>query len=387
MANLYKATSQALAICVTANVPVILWGDPGQGKTSVVQNICESYGLHLETIIASTREPSDFSGYPYPEAGVARLAAASWANTIVEMRKENKISVAFFDEISTAPPAVQAALLRPILERVVGELNLPTETRMIAAANPPDIAADGWELSLPSANRFTHLDWNLPAAVVREGFTKGWATISFPHPQKASVYARNKKEAMTIVGEFLGRNPKLVTAIPTNFSGAATPGKDFKANTYAFPTPRSWEYAAILYASHKHATFPDGSKPSKTVLRLLLEGTVGTQATHTFLNYLTELDLPDPKRLLEHPETYEMPKRGDILSILLEAIQSEAKHNLTSQNWLSWGNLLASTVEQGKGDIAYPHVLEWHRNRPQHVIPTPEQAKRLNKILTMINPQ
>ena len=53
----------------------------------------------------------------------------------------------FLDELSTAPPAVQAALLRVVLERVVGDLTLPDEVAVVAAANPPDQAADGWDLS------------------------------------------------------------------------------------------------------------------------------------------------------------------------------------------------------------------------------------------------
>ena len=59
-----------------------------------------------------------------------------------------------FDEISTAPPAVQAALLRVVLERTVGDLRLPDAVSLVAAANTPEQAAGGWELSPPLANRF-----------------------------------------------------------------------------------------------------------------------------------------------------------------------------------------------------------------------------------------
>src|SRR5207248_8810483 len=43
----------------------------------------------------------------------------------------------FLDELTTAPPAVQAAMLRVVLERVVGDVTLPPAVRVVAAANPP----------------------------------------------------------------------------------------------------------------------------------------------------------------------------------------------------------------------------------------------------------
>lgn len=55
----------------------------------------------------------------------------------------------FLDELSTAPPAVQAAMLGVALERRVGDLVLPRAVQVVAAANPPERAADGWDLSPP----------------------------------------------------------------------------------------------------------------------------------------------------------------------------------------------------------------------------------------------
>ena len=45
-----------------------------------------------------------------------------------------------------------------------GDLALPRGVRIVAAANPPGIAADGWELSAPLVNRLVHLDWRIAAA-------------------------------------------------------------------------------------------------------------------------------------------------------------------------------------------------------------------------------
>src|SRR3954471_24972085 len=117
----------ALAIAVAARVPVLLSGAPGTGKTSVVRAMAAAAGWPCETVIASIREPADFAGLPIvagADGGAHRrggFAPPRWAVALAEAGS----GVAFFDEISTAPPAVQAALLRVVLERTVGDLVLP----------------------------------------------------------------------------------------------------------------------------------------------------------------------------------------------------------------------------------------------------------------------
>ena len=86
----------------------------------------------------------------------------------------------FLDELSTAPPAVQAALLRVVLERIVGDLTLPTDVAVVAAANPPEQAADGWDLSAPLANRLCHLNWDIDPRAVADGLAGGWAPPPVP---------------------------------------------------------------------------------------------------------------------------------------------------------------------------------------------------------------
>lgn len=360
-------------------------------NTSVIQNICTVYGIHLETVIASIREPSDFAGLPYFENGMTRLAAPSWVHTITsaasgELDGTKRIPMVFYDEISTAPPATQAALLRPILEGVVGETRLPKSTRTVAAANPPGIAADGWDFSPPAANRFTHLDWELDASTVKEGFTVGWPHVLIPALPKASVKKKYVNHAKALVGTFLGRNPRLVDVLPENFSGMASRGVDFKASSYAFPSPRSWEVAARLYAAWLSARFPDGTAPKKSVIHLLLTGTVGVSAAKEFLSFAEALDLPDPAELLSNPASYEVPERGDQLDVVMSSLHSYYLSRPTPQNWTAWGDILAATVEAGKGDIAYSYMNRWNALRPEGVIPTQRQSDSLKKILSELSP-
>ncbi len=58
------AQLEALTLAVSADLPVLLWGEPGIGKTAALNQLAEALDLPLTTVIASVHEPSDFSGLP-----------------------------------------------------------------------------------------------------------------------------------------------------------------------------------------------------------------------------------------------------------------------------------------------------------------------------------
>lgn len=81
------AQLEALTLAVAADLPVLLWGEPGTGKTAALTQLAESLDLPLTTVIASVHEPSDFSGLPVlgddpAEQGVP-MAPPDWAVRIV----------------------------------------------------------------------------------------------------------------------------------------------------------------------------------------------------------------------------------------------------------------------------------------------------------------
>ncbi|MYR59005.1 AAA domain-containing protein, partial [Streptomyces sp. SID625] len=171
---------EALTLAVAADLPVLLWGEPGIGKTAALTQLADSLGLPLTTVIASVHEPSDFSGLPIvgddPAVQGVPMAPPQWAVELVRAGR----GLLFLDELSTATPAVQAALLRVVLERRVGALQLPPGVRIVAAANPRASAADGWELSPPLANRFVHLYWVHDRDVVVRGLGGVWPRAELP---------------------------------------------------------------------------------------------------------------------------------------------------------------------------------------------------------------
>lgn len=186
-------------------LPVLLWGAPGVGKTSRFGKLAAALGFgYVEggkprqgaiTVLGSVRRGEDFLGIPVPGVymtpdgrtipsdlavkmivegkgeglrPVLTYAIPEWAVQAALWAKgkpsddDKKMAVVFFDEFTTSPLDVQAAMLRVIHERVVGDFALPANVAMVAAANPPAMAPGGQTLSTPVANRFIHLYWSPP---------------------------------------------------------------------------------------------------------------------------------------------------------------------------------------------------------------------------------
>lgn len=389
MQSTHDMQETALALCVALNANVILWGPPGAGKTSVLKEIAKANRLHLEIMLISTKEPSEIAGIPYVYEGIEKTAPPEYVRKVMlSSRGSEKIpardSIVFFDEFSTGLPAVQAAALTTILDRKAGPFQMPMSTRMVAAANPPKIAANGWDLSAPTANRFTHIDWELDATTIANGFQSGWKAPEvprLPNAQKMKVLIRN---AEILVGAFIRSRPESVHFDFSNYRGNASADR-FRAADNAFPTARSWEMAAKLYAGAKSARMPNNEPVHDSVLHLLLEGTVGPAMAREFANYARSLDIPDPIEALNDPDGFELPDRGDKISALLASVQQQAtgsvKHKHYNAIWTNWGNIVCRVIDAGYGDVALPFAQVWQSSIPEGVGFTNRHEKSLAPLL------
>lgn len=345
----------ALAIAVAARVPVLLWGAPGTGKSSVVQDLARGLGWPCEVVIASIREPSDFAGLPVIDGGEVRFAPPRWATSLATAGR----GLLFLDEISTAPPAVQAALLRVVLERTVGDLTLPDDVVVVAAANPPDQAADGWDLSAPLANRFCHLAWSTDASTVAEGFVAGFEPVRPAHLDAA--WEVHHRRARTEIAAFLLARPSLVAAPPTD---RATAGR-------AWPSPRTWELAARVLAGARAADLE--SRQLDEVVARLVSGCVGDGPGIELTTWLAEIDLPDPEALLADPDSFEPPSRGDRAYAVLTAVAAAVASEPTPDRWAAGWRVMGRAGEQAP-DVAALAARILVRCRPDGAPAPPEAA-------------
>lgn len=368
----FADTQAALGVAIaTKRTPVLLWGAPGQGKTQTLYAIAKANDMHIENVLASIREPSDFAGLPYVVDGKTTLIAPDWAQRIASHTADGGSAMLFFDEISTAPPASQAALLRVALERTAGDLYLGDNVAIVAAANPPELAADGWDLAAPMANRFCHLDFALTAEAVREGFSFGWGDVIVPtvDRQKAEEEVSN---AMLLVAAFLTSRPDLVTVMPNSSAEAGR----------AYPTPRSWEMAATLYG------YATAAGVTGVARRMLVTGSIGQGAGAEFLAYVADLDLPNPEDLLADPASFVAPTRGDRVYAIGASVLAALKSNNTPARWIATGQVISAIVKANHADVAVALGKKWisedMRLGPEW-IPDAESLRTFAPILKEMN--
>ncbi len=286
-------------------IPVLVWGVPGTGKSTFIESLARE-DFPVYTMIASLHDPTDFNGLPMLVDGRMRFAPPDW----VYLFEEHGQGILFLDELTTAPPTVQAALLRLVLERKVGAHSLPMGVRIVAAANPPDIAASGWELSAPLANRFVHLKWQLDGETYRLALQQGFQRATLLHTDPHQHAERVNFWRQVVTG-FLQRNPGMAFTEPAE-------------DEYAYATPRSWDFAIALMATCElHGYLPRPGTASAATAEPavnLLKGAIGSGAATSFLQYLRQLRIPDPEAVLDGRITLNPQLREDELFVLFNTM-------------------------------------------------------------------
>lgn len=349
-------TVTAIDACGRAHVPSLLLSDPGMGKSSLVRGLAASQGLPCETVLGSVREPADIAGLPVVrEAGVV-LEPAAWARRLADAGA----GYLFLDELTTCPPAVQAAMLAVALDRVVGDLRLPREVVIVAGANPPDRAADGWEIAAPLANRFCHLPFEPSVQEFLDGITTGWAA---PPASRAIAADHTRRAAQrAAVAGFIHTRPDLLHAYPETGAAAGA----------AWPSRRTWQMTADSLA-HVRDDDPDTAQA-------VIFGLVGDGAGVEYLTWGRNADLPDPEQVIADPSIVDWSGRPDLVWAVLSGVVAWAAARRTTEAWRdAWGPLVHA-AEHGAEDVAAAAARTLARSRPARAA-IPAAVRRFRPIL------
>jgi len=288
------STMKLVKAALERDVPVLLWGPPGTGKTAAITAHARKIGAHLEVLIGSTMDPRDVGGLMVPDVnGRIQVNPPPWALAIKRALEAKRPAWLFLDELSCAPGAVQAPLLRVIQERQVAGLDL-TGCRILGAANPADSAVDGGWLGPAMANRMGHLTMNVDATSWANGELSNWGA---PRP-------RDEAPVAGAVCGFIRKNPKALLDFPEDRDKAGL----------AWPSPRAWSQAIRLMTA---VGWPDARELPEGLGSL-----VGGGAAQEFFAWLRAQDLPDPEALLAGKAT--LPTRGDQLAVALDALAAAA---------------------------------------------------------------
>ncbi len=333
VAGSQRTVLAAMQALLAARVPVLLWGDPGTGKTETIERFAAKAGWKIQTVVVSLHEATDFGGLPVRTPDGVAFEPPAWARRIAACEEP---SVVFLDEVNTAPPAVQNALMRVILEGRVGQLDLGADVRFVAAANPPEHNIGAWDLSAPLANRFAHLRWPVILDEWKRGYLTGWADTGPLHiPADTAPDPKTVAEHKATQAAFLTARPDLLSAPPRPGTPAA-----------GFPSPRTWDRAAQCLA------IAQAAEADEETALLVAASLLGTGAAAEYLAYEHNLDLPDTDQLLADPEVFARLERSDQRHAALEAVVARASADPDTRLWKKAFTVCVEAARQGAPDIA-----------------------------------
>ena len=276
-------------------LPVVFWGEPGIAKSSVIIEVCADLGLPVVVLSPGEMGEGAFGVVPVPgdkaKRGLLTYPAPEWTQDVTDG------GVVFVDEIVCCPPAIAPALQGLLLDGRVGGTKLDGRVRMLAAANPPELATTGYEMSPPNANRCGHVDWLAPTVEEHTAWMLSGAGGSAPTGARALAGDPAALEAR-VLREWPAAWAR-AASLTTGFL-RAQPGKknmcpkpDDPAASRAWPSDRSWENAARALAS----SYVHGLDRSET--ETFVEAFIGGPVGREFFTFVEEQDLPDAAALLD----------------------------------------------------------------------------------------
>lgn len=144
---------KAIDVCIKANRSLLLWGSPGVGKSQLVAQYAKANDFDLIDLRLSQLEPVDLRGCPRLDL---EELLTRWCPP--DFFPRNGRGILFMDEITSASQGTQAAAYQLVLDRKLGNYEVPPEWRIIAASNRMTDRAIVNQMATPLRTRFTSID-------------------------------------------------------------------------------------------------------------------------------------------------------------------------------------------------------------------------------------
>ena len=256
----------------SAQIPVIMWGSPGIGKSHISQQAARALGFkngevqmpwRYIDIRALTMEPIDLRGMMFRDQTVTRYAPPSF----LPASDSEEFYLINFEELPSALPSMQAALYQLIQDRRVGDYELPKNASMIACGNRESDRGLVHKMLSPLASRFVHIDVGAPNANI-------WRRWALPAGIRPEVFS------------FIRFRPDLLHRfVPEEYE---------RSGERAFPCPRTWEMVSKML---------DRCSLNSATLKAAVRGLVGAAVEQEFTAFLKIYQgLPMPDDVLNDPQ-------------------------------------------------------------------------------------
>ena len=262
------------------HTPAMIWGPPGVGKSQIVAQVARNAGVPMIDIRLSQMEPSDLRGIPFRTGDHVVWAVPAM---LPDAARQGPKGILFLDEINAAPPTVSAAAYQLVLDRRLGEYQVPRGWAIFAAGNRQGDRGVTYTMPAPLANRFSHyeLEVNL----------NDWAVWAYRSGVDERLIA------------FLRFRPELLFDYD--------PSRD----PMAFPTPRSWEFTHRCLRKFSH---------SSPLMAEAVQACVGAAAAVELRAFLDNLEnLPDIDAIIQG-ESIDMPREVDLQYAVASALTARA---------------------------------------------------------------
>ena len=115
------------------HTPVMLWGPPGVGKSQLITHVAEKHVVPIIDVRLSQMEPSDLRGIPFRNNDKVEWATPAM---LPDAERHGEQGILFLDEITSAPPSVSAAAYQLILDRKLGEYEVPKGLIILTGTEP-----------------------------------------------------------------------------------------------------------------------------------------------------------------------------------------------------------------------------------------------------------
>lgn len=254
-----------LETLIHTDTPVFIHGSPGIGKSYIVADIAKKHGLDLADVRLSQMDPVDLRGVP-----AIKDNKTVWMPPVFFPSDPDSKGILFLDELNSAPPSVQAAIYQLVLNRKMGEYELPKQWRILCAGNRVSDRGVVFRLPTPLANRMVHLHVQA-------------------HFEDFKLFAIKENLHSFVIG-FLGFRPDLL---------ATEPVVEDDANP-AFATPRSYHMLSNILKENKDIN----------TISAIIYGTIGYSAGIEFTSYVKVYEeLPDIAAIYEghYPDIQNQP--------------------------------------------------------------------------------
>lgn len=133
----------------------MLHGEPGVGKTQIVEALAREIGAKFYDVRLTTIETSDLRGLPYYDH--EKKMTVFYRPEDLPEEDANIPSVLFLDELTSASPYLQPTVYGLLQERRVGRHKIPDNCFIVAAGNGTGDGAVAYEMGTAIANRLSHM--------------------------------------------------------------------------------------------------------------------------------------------------------------------------------------------------------------------------------------